>query len=550
MRIQDQLARSFNNGFIDYRLDSLERYNPKLLINDSKRDAKVLTSIQNELRRCECFYFSVAFITESGVQSLLNILDELCAKGIKGKIITSQYQDFTQPKALRRLLAYKNIELRIVTQENFHAKGYIFKQKESYSFIIGSSNLTQSALSYNKEWNLKLTSLEDGAVMQNILREFDYTFDHAVIVNEPWIEQYEKIYRAIKATRKKVALPEGQGELVPLTKISPNKMQAEALRHLDGLRHEGKNKGLIISATGTGKTYLSAFDVAKVQPKKFLFIVHRENILRAAMESYKKVLGYDIHAGILSGNEKNVQCDYTFATVQTMSRKETMKQFSPEHFDYIVIDEAHRAGGESYQRILDYYQPEFLLGMTATPERTDGYDIFKSFDYNIAYEIRLNHALEENMLVPFHYFGISELIIDGEVIEDNTEFSTLVCQERVDKIVEAASHYGYSGDRVKGLIFCSRIDEAKELSLRLNERGYSTIALSGKNSEEEREAAIKKLEQETRENGYDYLLTVDIFNEGIDIPSVNQIIMLRPTQSAIVFVQQLGRGLRKQRDKD
>ena len=212
--------------------------------------------------------------------------------------------------------------------------------------------------------------------------------------------------------------------------------------------------------------------------------------------------------------------------------------------------ETHKAGAESYQRIINYFEPKFLLGMTASPERTDGYDIFQLFDHNIAYEIRLQQALEEDLLCPFHYFGITELKINGEIIDDNTEFRYLVSEERVNNIIEKAEFYGNSGNRVKGLIFCSTNREASELSKKFNSKGYETIALSGANSQEEREEAVARLEQDSLENRLDYIFTVDIFNEGIDIPQVNQVIMLRPTQSAIIFVQQLGRGLRKAIDKE
>ncbi len=548
--ISDSLALSLKNGFISCDTQSLERYNPKLLINDSKREIKVLSSIQNELRTCSEFYFSVAFITEGGLQSLLNTFDELSEENIKGRILTSSYQNFTQPKALRRLLKYPNIELRIVTEENFHAKGYIFKHvsedSESFSFIIGSSNLTQNALSYNKEWNLKLTSLENGAVMQNILHEFNYAFDNALIVTPEWIDEYEKIYSPVRTQIRNSTKELIASNTIQLKPIAPNKMQIAAKRQLQALRNSGKDKALLISATGTGKTYLSAFDVQEFNPERMLFVVHRENILRAAETSYKRVLGANIDSGILSGSRpKDFTHKYTFATLQTLSRDDYLNQFAPDAFDYIVIDEAHRSGAESYRKILNHFKPKFLLGMTATPERTDGYDIFKQFDYNIAFEIRLHDALAENMLSPFHYFGVTDITVDGELLDDNAEFSKLVCNERVDRIIEASEHYGYNGDRLRGLIFCSRKAEAEELSTKLNERGYKTVALTGDASEDFRELCIKKLEQEDRNTGYDYLITVDIFNEGIDIPTVNQIIMLRPTQSAIIFVQQLGRGLRK-----
>ncbi|MEA4922967.1 MAG: DEAD/DEAH box helicase [Eubacteriaceae bacterium] len=545
MGIAESLSESLKNGFVDCSLSSLEKYDPKLLVNDHKKGKKVLTTIENELRSCEEFYFSVAFITGSGVTSLINILSELEQKNIKGKIITSQYQNFTQPAALTRLLKFRNIELKIVTEGNFHAKGYIFRHTDSYSFIIGSSNLTQDALGSNKEWNVKLSSLENGAVMQNIIREFDRTFEDATAVNEAWIEEYSKIYQEIRASQK-AAVEHAENNLIRFEKINPNKMQVEALKAIESLRNDGRSKALLISATGTGKTYLSAFDVRKYNPERFLFVVHRGNIARAAERSFKRVLGAEIDTGFITGGRKDKDSRYTFATVQTLAKDSVLGSFDKEHFDYIVIDEVHRSGAETYQKVLKHFEPKFLLGMTATPERTDGYDIFESFDHNIAYEIRLNRALEENMLVPFHYFGVSEIAVDGKVLDDNAEFRDLICDERVDRIIEAADFYGHDGDRVKGLVFCSRTEEAARLSLEFNSRGFRTAALTGSDTEDAREEAIEKLETDNGERGsLDYIFTVDIFNEGVDIPSLNQIIMLRPTQSAIVFVQQLGRGLRK-----
>ncbi|MBQ9885746.1 MAG: DUF3427 domain-containing protein [Lachnospiraceae bacterium] len=217
------------------------------------------------------------------------------------------------------------------------------------------------------------------------------------------------------------------------------------------------------------------------------------------------------------------------------------------------IDEVHRAGAESYQRIMSYFEPELWLGMTASPERTDGFDIFELFNHNIAYEIRLQQALEEDLLCPFHYFGITDLEINGEVFDDNSgirNFANLICDDRVNYILEKANYYGYSGDRVKGLIFCSRKDEAKELSHKFNLRGYDTAFLSGEDSQERREECINRLVSNNPNNKLDYIFTVDIFNEGVDIPEINQVIMLRPTESPIIFIQQLGRGLRKVEDKE
>lgn len=237
---------------------------------------------------------------------------------------------------------------------------------------------------------------------------------------------------------------------------------------------------------------------------------------------------------------------YLFATIQTISKEENLHQFDPGLFDYILIDEVHKAGASSYHRVIDYFKPKFLMGMTATPERTDNFNIYELFDYNIAYEIRLQEALEEDMLCPFHYFGVTDFEYNGKKIDDTTALSKLVTEERVDHVVEKVKYYGYSGEKVTGLMFCSRKDEAEQLSYALNNRGFRTFALTGDHSQEERELRVNQLE-----NGIlDYILTVDIFNEGIDIPSVNQVVMLRQTQSSIIFIQQLGRGLRKHDSKD
>ena len=546
MNFIEELKKGLHTGFINFQKASLEDYQPSLLINDRQEEKRVLTTLIKELNECDAFYFSVAFITNSGIASIINVLKELEERGIKGKIIASQYQNFTQPQALRRLKALSNIELKIVTEDNFHAKSYIFRKGTRFTLIIGSSNLTQNALSYNKEWNLKVSSAEDGDLLKYTMKEFNRTFESAIPVTDQWLADYEILYKdQYKASRQVVY------DIQTTKAILPNKMQLEALEALEKLRSEGKDKALLISATGTGKTYFSAFDAKRVNPKRLLFVVHRENITRASLRSYKRIFGRDVTMGILSGNNKDYEARFLFSTIQTLSKDHVLEQFEPDHFDYIVIDEVHRSGSSTYEKILNYFKPKFLLGMSATPERTDGYDIYKTFDYNIAYEIRLNKALEEQMLCPFHYYGVSELEINGEVIDEKTAFNHLVCDERVEHIIDKAKLYGCDHGRIKGLIFCSGVKEAKELSEQFNGRGYQTVALDGSSSENEREEAIERLEKDAPEGDYlDYIFTVDIFNEGVDIPSINQIIMLRPTQSSIVFVQQLGRGLRKSEGKE
>ncbi len=543
--LNDEFYNNIKAGFIEKSIDSSGEYIPRLLTNERSAGVKVLSSIIAELNSCEEFWFSVAFLTNGGLQSLLNTFKELQNQKIKGKILVSQYLNFTQPEALKRLLKFKNIELRINTNDNFHSKGYLFKKGEYYNLIVGSSNLTATALSTNKELNLKVSAKIDSYIIQKALLEFGNDFKGSSIVDEAFIGQYETEYENGKKFQAEYLFK--QIEINPLgtKKISPNLMQIEALSNLKKIRSEGKNKALLISATGTGKTFLSAFDAQEFKPNKLLFVVHRANIAEAALKTFKQVFGFKKEMGFYSGGRREQDKDFIFSTIQTISRTEHLEVFSPDHFDYIIIDESHRAGADSYQKIVKYFKPKFLLGMTATPERTDGLDIFSLYDHNIAYEIRLQKALEIEILSPFHYFGVTDLSIDGQLIEEKAEFNLLTSQERVDRIIENSLFYNCDDGNIRGLVFCSKVEEAKSLSEQFVKRGFKSIALSGESSDAQRNAAIDRLESDDPADKLDYIFTVDIFNEGIDIPRVNQVIMLRPTQSAIIFVQQLGRGLRK-----
>lgn len=546
---QQQLIQKIENslykGFIDQNKPVSSQFKPKLLTN--KHHESVLSTLLQELKTCKTFYFSIAFITEGGLATLKTMLYDLKQKGIKGRILTSTFLNFNQPKMFKELLKLDNVEVRLTGEKGFHAKGYIFEHKNYYSLIVGSSNLTDSALKANYEWNVFLTSMENGEIINHFKNQFENAWDVAIPLTEEWIADYKQIHE-LQPFVKSASLNALELDTKYLTNslsdalsIKPNKMQSVALDQLKELRATGAKKGLIISATGTGKTYLSAFDVRNFAPQKMLFIVHREQILKKAMQDYRKILGgYDDDFGILSGNSKNVNAKYLFATIQTVSKDNYLQQFAKDQFDYILIDEVHKAGADSYLKVINYFTPKFLLGMTATPERTDNFNIYELFDYNIAYEIRLQAALEEDMLCPFHYFGVLDYEKDGELINEAAELRKLVSEERVRHIIEKINYYGYSGDRVKGLMFCSQKDETYELSAALNLAGLKTIALTGDSSQEEREVAIRKLET----GELQYILTVDIFNEGIDIPFLNQIVMLRQTQSSIIFIQQLGRGLR------
>lgn len=536
----DELNKALHTSFIDKSFPSNKDLRPKLFFNDYKRRMNLAFEITKRLKECDYFEFSVAFISESGLAVLKQILLNLKEKGVKGRIITSTYLGFNAPKMFKQLLSFTNIEVRVFEQEHcgFHPKGFIFHTGDHRDIIVGSSNLTQTALESNQEWDLFFTSHENGELASQVSNEFDIQWELSTPLTNEWIESYKETY--VKPFRPASV----QSSKI----IKPNKMQEEALKSLKNLRDNNKDKALLISATGTGKTFLSAFDVKRFKPKRLLFVVHRRNIAEAALRSFKYLIP-NVSMGIFSGNTKETDSDFIFSTVQTIHKKEYREMFERDAFDYIIIDEVHRAGAQSYQDIVDYFKPKFLLGMSATPERSDDFDIYEMFDHNIAYEIRLIQAMEYNLLCPFHYYGITDMTIDGIEIDDKSEFNILTSELRVDYIIEKINEYGYSGDRVHGLIFCSRKDECEKLSQLFNMRGYKTIALTGDSSEEMRQKAIDSLESND-ENSLDYIFTVDIFNEGIDIPKVNQVVMLRPTESAIVFVQQLGRGLRKNDSKE
>lgn len=540
----DILEQSLRKGFIDQTLPS-SIYDPKVIINKPEEKEYFLTTLQEEIDSCNDFCFSIAFITQGGLSALKSHLHDLNKKGISGKILTSTFLSFNHPDVFEDLLKIPNVEVRISDKKGFHAKGYLFSREKYQSFIIGSSNLTMNALKINYEWNIRLTSYDHGEIIQQLTADLLTAWEEARPLTKKWITDYRETYRPM--------LPNRTNELISdaIRKyILPNKMQKRALENLRDLRETGANRGLVISATGTGKTYLAAFDVAQFKPKRMLFVVHREQILKKAMSDFKKVIGgKDTDFGILSGNRKDMQARYLFATIQTISKDRYLQSFDTEYFDYVLVDEVHKAGANSYLKILDYFNPQFLLGMTATPERTakdERLNIFELFDYNIAYEIRLQEALEEDFLCPFHYFGVTDYEKNGEVISETSSLQQLVTDERVEFLIDKMDYYGCYSNQPKGLIFCSQKEEAKRMSQEFNQRGIPTTFLTGDHSIEEREKQIILLE----EGKLHYIFTVDIFNEGIDIPKINQVVMLRNTQSSIIFVQQLGRGLRKDPSKE
>ena len=563
MQLQNDKITTLQTGiqtaYLDHTINSNLAYRPEFISNNYKLGKKVLVSIEEELQRCEEFFISVAFITKSGITPLLQTLKDLEQRNIPGKILTTNYLMFSEPEALEKLAGLKNIELKMFVTGaetgGFHTKGYIFREEEIYRIIIGSSNMTLSAITKNKEWNTKIVSTEQGELTQSVLQEFDELWrDEHSLAFEDFIDAYRQEYLNEKMIRKQKqqAVSEQVVELENY-RLKPNKMQVAFVKNVMEMRAQHIDRALLLSSTGTGKSLASAFMLREMGTRRALFIVHREQIAKQTLKSYKRVFGSSRTYGLLSGNSRELGAEFLFATMQMMSKEEIRSHYSPEDFDVIILDECHHVGAESYQKIMQYFKPKFWLGMTASPD-TNQYDIYSIFDHHIAYEIRLQQALEEDLLCPFHYFGITDLEINGEVFDDNAgvkNFSNLISDARVDYVIDKANYYGFSGDRVKGLIFCSRKDEAKELSKKFNEHGLRSEVLTGEDAQERRESVIARLtNDEDGEDQLDYIFTVDIFNEGVDIPEINQVIMLRPTQSPVVFIQQLGRGLRKYEGKE
>ncbi|QSY58783.1 DUF3427 domain-containing protein [Bifidobacterium imperatoris] len=583
------------SGLIQPQRDNLGEYAPMLIAN--RPGLTMYDALNEEISDSDSFDVSVAFMSSEAILSLFEAFrshHQNQNPHTKSRLITSTKNHFNDPKAFWQLLHLKQatgVDVRIWSEaaneyqsssaqgQPFHPKGYVFARhmrdgRPYYNLYVGSSNLTSFALSRQREWNLKVSSLAEGNLVDQVRQELDSQVADSTPLTEDWIRQYEEDFKRYAPPRQEI-LKSLSGK-----SIKPNSMQQEALKNLKQLREQGEHRAIIISATGTGKTYLSAFDVREYQPRRMLYIAQQQQILTKAMESYQRVLGCDeSELGLYSGTSKQSDRKYVFATVQTMRQPEVLRQFASDEFDYILIDEVHHAGAAGYQTVMEHFKDaDFMLGMTATPERTDGINIFELFGHNIAYEIRLQKALDENMLCPFHYYGVAEYlgsdddpdqaahridVTSGTSESDNAqlkyEISQLATEQRVRYIIDKLQEYGQFNLPVTGLVFCSRQEEAHELSRLFNqhmnqqaERPYRTAAVTSKDadgraiSQEQREAYIKQLS----EGKLDYLFTVDMFNEGIDIPAVNQIVMLRSTESSIIFTQQLGRGLRKFPYKD
>lgn len=524
------------NGLVSGQYQGNALLGPQLLTNN--QSTTIWQAVRQELLTCNGFTWSVAFITLDMLVPLKAVMADLAKQGVSGTIITSTYLNFNRPEVFEELQKIPNLTVKVTDVQGFHAKGYLFDHGEYQSMIIGSANFTRAALLVNKEWCLKISTQQEGALFQQLIAELQTIKQGSNTLTSKWIAEYRMKWQPPQISRPRSKSP---------VQIKPNQMQKPALVQLNNLVKSGAEKGLVVSATGTGKTYLGALAVKQYRPRRFLYVVHREQIARKSLASFRRVIGGNqSDYGLLTGNQRDWHAKYLFATIQTLSQQSVLAELEATEFDYILIDEAHRAAAPSYQRILNHFSPQFWLGMTATPERMDNQDVFKIFDYHLAYEIRLKDALTAKMLAPFHYVGVTDYEVGGEVITETAKLSQLTAPKRVQYVLEQLDYYGYCGNQPRGLVFCSRQTEAKELAAQFSAAKHPAIALTNQSSSQERLRAVKQLEA----GKIEYIITVDLFNEGVDIPSLNQIVMMRNTQSPIVFTQQLGRGLRKYPGKD
>ena len=500
-----QLQEGLTTAYIDGTAAANLAYKPAFVSNNPEEGKKVISVIEDELMKCDQFQISVAFITMGGITPLLQTLKELEKRQIPGQILTTNYLNFSEPRALKKLEELSNITLKMYdvdrADQGFHTKGYIFKKEEIYRIIIGSSNITSAALTKNKEWNTKIVSTEQGEIAQEIVKEFYQLWDSKyALFYDDFYENYKQKYEIIKKQRKIAKRDEIAS--TEKYKLEPNSMQVGFITNLRRIVDAGENRALLISATGTGKTYASAFAMRELGFKRVLFLVHRSTLAKQALTSFRKVFEDKKSMGIVGAGYSDYDADYIFAMVETLHKEDNLRKFAPEEFDCIVLDEAHHSPANTYQKVMEYFKPKLFLGMTATPDKRDDGDasknVYELFHYQIAYEIRLQQAMEEDLLCPFHYFGISDIsvVTDEQMKARNIseeDFGKLTSDERVRHVIEQAKYYGYSGDRVKGLVFCSRNRECKELSAKFNALGYRTIALSGDNKDKEREKAFERL---------------------------------------------------------
>lgn len=511
-----------------------------------------LDKIKKNLRNCKSFDFSVSFIKKAGLVLLFKDIEAAVERGCKGRIITSTYQNFTDIESLKSFYALRgrcpNFECHLDYESfhdlgyatiGYHSKGYLFQFDDHREVVVGSSNITRYALLKNIEWDVCVSDSFDCGIYDDAEKEFNDKWEGTEALSPELINKYTlKLNYAIERWDMDYDLTQA--------KVKPNYMQKKALKELNRYRAIGVNRALTIASAGSGKTYLAAFDALNFNPKRLLYIVHEGSILKKSLETFQEVFGKEVSYGIYSGTSKESDADFVFATNITMCN--TLEMFSKNEFDYIIIDECHHATAETYKKIIGYFEPEFLLGLTATPERLDNQDVFEMFDHNVPYELRLRDAIANDLVVPFKYYGIRDTLVDYGLTgyEERRMIAQMAQEDHCDFVSLQIEKHRPQG-KLKALAFCRNITHARLMSEALGER-YKTAYLTGRNDIGERVRAYNDLQSD--ESDLEILCTVDILNEGVDIPGVNMVLFLRPTESTTIFIQQLGRGLRKYTNKD
>jgi superfamily II DNA or RNA helicase/HKD family nuclease len=545
-------AEKINNDFV-------EEYSTDVMTGDRDKRMYLYYQLIHSLKKAESVDIIVSFLMESGVKMLLGELENALKRGTRIRILTGNYLGITQPSALyliKRKLGDR-VDLRFYNEKDrsFHPKSYIFHYSDYSELYIGSSNISRSALTSGIEWNYRFNSKNDQKNYDTFFRTFEELFEnHSIVIDDEELRRYSKNWHrpAVSKDIDKYDVADQESEDTKVRVLfEPRGAQIEALCALEDTRAEGARRALIQAATGVGKTYLAAFDSKEYE--RVLFVAHREEILNQAAVSFKNVRNSDDY-GFFNGNEKCNDKSVIFASVATLGRTEYLNEryFSPDYFNYVVIDEFHHAVNDQYRRIVDYFKPQFLLGLTATPERMDGRNIYEICDYNVPYEISLKDAINKGMLVPFHYYGIFDdtdysglHIVRGKYDEKELNEAYIGNVHRHDLIYKYYCKYGSK----RALGFCCSRAHAEEMAREFCKRGIPSAAVySSANGDfsEDRSAAIEKLK-----NGeIKVIFSVDMFNEGVDITSVDMVLFLRPTESPIVFLQQLGRGLRRSKGKE
>ena len=538
----------------DYSIFDLARSD--VMTGDSNKNRYLYYQLKHSILNAKRIDIVVSFLMESGVKMLLKDLEMALDRGVEIRLLTGNYLGITQPSALYLL---KNelrdrIDLRFYNQKkrSFHPKAYLFHGEYESEIYIGSSNISRSALTSGIEWNYRFSKSSDTVNFGLFLHTFEDLFDHhSIIIDDEELKRYSKEWKKPAIQGDLDRYDENEENLNIEDFVKPRGVQIEALYSLNASREEGADRGLIYAATGIGKTYLAAFDSEKFQ--RVLFVAHREEILFQAAETFCNVRKSQDY-GFFNSKSKDTKNAMIFASVMSLGKDKYLNKeyFAEDYFDYIVIDEFHHAVNDQYRKIMDYFKPKYILGLTATPERMDGRNIYELCDYIVPYQITLKEAINKGVLVPFHYYGIFDDTVDYSQIHlvkgeyDKKELDEKYeNQARYDLIYK---HYmKYRSKQALG--FCSTRMHAERMAKEFCKRGIPSVAVYS-NSEsgfsEDRKVAIKKL----RMGEISVIFSVDMFNEGLDISSVDMVMFLRPTESPVVFLQQLGRGLRSDRSKD